>query len=90
LQEDRRAAAAARLRRFIGRRDGHEQALADVALLAQLPELMGTAAVAAALGTTTSNLGRWRDLPAPVYDLERGKLYDAEAIREFAARRRAA
>jgi hypothetical protein len=84
LQEDRRADAADRLRRFIGRRDGHEQALADVETLARLPALMGTAAVAAELGTTTSNLARWRDLPAPLYDLERGKLYDAAAIRVFA------
>lgn len=53
----------------------------------RLPELMGTAAVAMELGTTTANLRRWASLPAPLYDLPAGKFYDADAIREFARAR---
>jgi hypothetical protein len=53
----------------------------------RLPELFGTAAAAEVLGTTPANMQRWRSLPAPLYDLPAGRFYDADAIRELAARR---
>jgi hypothetical protein len=55
---------------------------------AGLPELMGTAAVAEAYGTTTANLRKWSGVPAPLYDLPAGRFYDADVIRADAARRR--
>lgn len=54
----------------------------------RLPELMGTAAVAEALGTTTPNLRKWSGVPAPLYDLPAGRFYDADAIRAYAEQRR--
>lgn len=85
-----RHAAAERLREFIeGSFTGAalRSALADVETLEQLPELYGTAAAATVLGTTPANMQRWRTLPDPLYDLPAGKFYDADAIRELAARR---
>jgi hypothetical protein len=56
--------------------------------LAKLPELWGAKRVADELGTTAGNLGRWASLPAPLYDLPTGKLYDAAEIRRVARERR--
>lgn len=82
--------AAERLRELIGEvltGKARAAALADVETLEQLPELYGTAAAATVLGTTPANMQRWRTLPDPLYDLPAGKFYDADAIRELAARR---
>lgn len=58
-------------------------------LLARLPELMGANDVARELGTTSSNLGRWVSLPAPLYTLRAGRFWDADAIRALARSRSA-
>lgn len=55
----------------------------------RLPELLGTNAAANVLGTTPPNMQRWATLPAPLYDLPAGRFYDADAIRELAATRKA-
>lgn len=64
-------------------------------LAAGLPELMGSSQVAAELGIATGNLDKVKELPEPLYSPESGgpsggRLFDADAIRALAARRRAA
>jgi hypothetical protein len=56
---------------------------------AQVPELMGLSEVAAELGIKTNNLAKIVGLPEPIpQELERGRLWRADVIREFAAERR--
>lgn len=55
----------------------------------KLPPLVGNRAAAEILGVESGNLGKQRDLPAPLYDLPAGKFYDEDEIREVAARRAA-
>lgn len=70
-----------------GRRLGEVVREAVDAYLAGPPELMGTAEAARVLGVATGNFGKLKGLPEPVYRLQRGALYDAEQIREFARER---
>lgn len=66
--------------------------------LAGRPELWGVTEVAAELGTTTSNVGKFRGLPEPLYSpdhpnpryrLKAGRLWDAAEVRTYADDRRA-
>lgn len=66
-----------------------EDALDVLRRASRLPELMGAKDVARALGTATGNLGKFPRLPEPLYVLERGKLWEAAAIHELVAARRA-
>jgi hypothetical protein len=52
-----------------------------------VPELVGAVEAAKLLGTTASNLPRWRDMPAPVAILSRGAI-DLRAEVEALARER--
>jgi hypothetical protein len=83
---ERRRAAAERIGELIDAHGdaGHREALHE---LMRLPDLMGTAAVAERLGTTTANLRKWAGVPAPLYDLPAGKFYDVESIEAYAAAR---
>jgi hypothetical protein len=56
----------------------------DAANRCVLPELMGTAEVAEALGVSASNLQFIQDLPEPVQTLRATRIWLAQDIREFA------
>lgn len=67
----------------------HREALEVVRRATVLPPLAGNRAAAEILGVESGNLGKQRDLPPPLYELPAGKFYDADALRELAARRAA-
>jgi hypothetical protein len=46
-------------------------------------ELWGVAEVCEALGTTTGNLDRWRNLPQPVMRVRATRLWLADDIRDY-------
>lgn len=52
------------------------------ALNAALPELMGTAAVARAFGSKTSNLDRLAGVPPHAQRLDRGRVWRADVVHE--------
>jgi hypothetical protein len=58
-------------------------------LNAEVPELMGPAEVAHELGVETNNLENYVSLPPSIpQTLDRGRLWRADVIREFVAKRR--
>lgn len=76
-----------------------DEALDVVKDATTLPQLMGTTEAAKTLGTTTSSLPKWTTLPEPLYSrdhpnrrrrIRAGSLWDADAIRALARKRRAA
>lgn len=71
-------------------RDSDElEALTVLARASQLPPLVGNRAAADILGVESANLHKQTGLPAPLYELPAGRFYDADAIRDLAARRAA-
>lgn len=52
-----------------------------------VPELMGATEVAEVLGVNQQNLNKVARLPASCADLMRGRVWRADLIHEFAARR---
>jgi hypothetical protein len=52
-----------------------------------VPELVGAVEAAKLLGTTASNLPRWRDMPEPVAVLSRGAVYLREEVETLARER---
>jgi hypothetical protein len=52
------------------------------------PELWGATEVGACLGIAHNNLYKLPDLPEPVLELNRGRLWDAVAVRAYAAKKR--
>lgn len=65
----------------------HADALGIVLAATQLPPLVGNRAAAEILGVESGNLHKQAELPAPLYELPAGKFYDADALRDLAARR---
>lgn len=58
-------------------------------LNSEVPLLMGASEVAAELGVATPNIDKVANLPAPIpQKLQRGRLWRADVIRRFAAKRR--
>jgi hypothetical protein len=85
------ALALDRLRELAVERGGmhHREAYEIVRRATELPPLVGNRAAAEILGVASGNLHKQAELPAPLYELPAGKHYDADAIRELAARRAA-
>lgn len=63
-----------------------EAALDIIRAAVKLPELVGNRAAAEILGVESGNLHKQANLPEPLYRLPAGQFYDADEIRDLAAR----
>lgn len=56
-------------------------------LNAKVPELWGATKVSSELGVARNNLNKVARLPEPAFEDDRGKMWRADVIRDFASRR---